>query len=303
MPNPEVTPRGDPIPLLEEWNEGLAPGSTYTFDVMHFPYPLAPLTLDVATTAWSDGATAGLGELGLPVRRWHVLGRNHYRFDWQEMAQVTDGDAIEATLRREMADLLQRWDVDHLPALQAGLDQLERLSARVATAHDIPALIDEALATYRDLWRIHFLIVVPMITAMQVFDEFYVDVFGGAPEDGHPLLAGQLNQSVKASFGLFDLANMARELGVDGTILDHEANESLSALASTAAGQAFLSGLEAYLVTYGLRQDLFDLATPTWRERPAYALTNVRNYLLTGLDARSHHAEIVAAAEVAREQA
>jgi pyruvate,water dikinase len=303
MPISDATPQVDPALLFEEWNDGLAPKAFFVLDAMHFPYPLTPLSLDVYATAWADGVTTGLRELGLPVRRWHVIGRNHYRFDWQEMAEITDDGAIEATLRREMSDLLRRWDVDHLPAIQADLDKLERLTSQVATAQDIPALIDEALATYRDLWRIHFLIAIPMITAMQVFDEFYVDLFGGTLEEGHPLLAGQLNESVKASFGLSDLASMARELGVDGTILDHETDESLAALADSSAGQALLAALESYLDTYGLRQDLFDLATPTWRERPDYALMNVRNYLTTGLDARLHHAEVMSAAEAARQQA
>ncbi len=302
MSNPDVIPHADQGQAHEAWNDGLAPGSSYMLDVMHFPYPLAPLTLDVFTTAWSEGATSGLHELGLPMRRWHVIGRNYYRFDWQELEEFADEDAIEATMRREMGDMLGRWRNDHLPALQADLNRLATLTSQVATADDLPVMIDEALAAYQDLWRIHFLIVPPMGTAMQIFDEFYVEVFGGAPEDGHPLLAGQLNESVKASLGLSDLANRARDLGVDGTILDRDGEEALPELATTAAGRAFLADLYDYLALYGLRQDLFDLATPTWRERPVYALTNVRNYLRNGQDARAHHAKIQAAAAEARER-
>jgi hypothetical protein len=137
MSNPGVVPPVDASPLFKGWNDGLTEDSSYMFDVMHFPYPLAPLTMSVFTTAWSDGATRGFHDLGIPMRRWHVIGRNHYRFDWQEITAITNeeearlaGEAIEATMRREMGQLLERWNADHLPAIQASLDRLEDLTAR-----------------------------------------------------------------------------------------------------------------------------------------------------------------------------
>ena len=171
------------------------------------------------------------------------------------------------------------------------------------TAGDVPALIDDALAAFAELWTVHFTIVIPMGTAMQLFDEFHVDVFGGGEEDGHPLLAGQLTGSVRATFGLSDLAARARELGLAPTMLENGEQEALEALATTPAGREFLDDLDAYLVDYGLRQDLFDLATPTWREQPTLAIMNVRNYLRTGIDARSHHAQIQGRAKAAIDQA
>ena len=266
--------------------------------------------MNLFSTAWIDGAVRGHQEIGIPLRGWHVVGRNHYRYEAQEMAEFTSeeeakqsGAAIEAAMRPEMGRLMERWDNEHLPAIRALSDRLAGLSDKVAASNNVPALIDDALAAYAELWRIHFTIVIPMSVAMQVFDEFHAEVFGGGEEGGHPLLAGQLNESVKASLGLSDLAQRAHSLGVAGIILENEPHDALGALATTVSGRAFLDDLAAYLVSYGLRQDLFDLATPTWREQPAYAMTNVRNYLRTGLDARAHHGAIEARTREARERA
>lgn len=299
----------DSATLFQDWNEGVPDGATYQFDRMHFPYPLAPLAMSALSTAIVEGGTQGFRELGFPVRSWHVIWRNHYFYDNQEMVEFSSeteakqvAAAIQATMQREAGRLLELWN-DMLPEIRENLGTLEHLTGQVPSADNVSVLIDEAFAAFADLWRLHFKVTVPKSVAMQVFDEFYAEVFGGGEEDGHPLLAGQLNESVKASFGLSDLAGRARSLGVASTILDHDVGEALEVLTTTAAGRAFLDDLDIYLVTYGLRQDLLDLATPTWRERPALALMNIRNYLRTGLDARAHHAEIEDRASQAREQA
>jgi pyruvate,water dikinase len=62
-------------------------------------------------------------------------------------------------------------------------------------------------------------------------------------------------------------------------------------------GLEFLARLRNYLDEYGLRQDLFDLATPTWREDPSFALASVRSYLATARDARTEYAARAQSAE------
>ena len=52
-----------------------------------------------------------------------------------------------------------------------------------------------------------------VLLSMQIFDEFYADLFGGNEADGHALLVGAVSESVKAGFGISDLAVLARERG------------------------------------------------------------------------------------------
>ena len=138
-----------------------------------------------------------------------------------------------------------------------------------------------------------------MLMGLQVFDEFYAEVFTGGESDGHALLVGVESESVKAGLGLYDLAVRANDLGLAPVVRDTPADELLAALESTDSGRTFLAELRAYLETYGLRQDLFDYLTPTWLEDPTIALSNVRNYLLTGRDERAAYAAKQRAAEEA----
>jgi phosphohistidine swiveling domain-containing protein len=99
--------------------------------------------------------------------------------------------------------------------------------------------------------------------------------------------------------GLYDLAIAARELGLEPLFRQTASDSLMPALSASEAGRSFLSKLNAYLEEYGLRQDLFDLATPTWREAPTFALSSVRNYLQSGRDARAEYDEKVRLADEA----
>jgi phosphohistidine swiveling domain-containing protein len=284
---------------LEDWNAGLLDGGTYYYDSMHFPNPLAPLSLSIKAGAWAEGSATGFRDAGIPMKAFHSVGRNSYLFQWMEMAEFASpeegqqvGVAIEARMKEEVGRLLESWVTRQLPATREQTAILRRLIAETATTADLNRVIEEALSAYSQLWRIHFNVVVPMGVAMQLFDEFHAEVFGGSEEDGHPLLAGQLNESVKAGFGLSDLASLARELGVANVILEFDSEGALARLNESGPGREWVAALNVYLDDYGMRQDLFDIATPTWKERPAYAITHIRNYLRSRYDARAHHAGI-----------
>lgn len=164
-------------------------------------------------------------------------------------------------------------------------------------------MVDEAGAITEELWTIHFRVAFPMLLSMQLFDEFYTDLFGGSVADAHALLVGAVSESVKAGFGLADLAGAARKLGLEPLFRETEIGALLPALQASHEGQAFLTQLRAYLEEYGLRQDLFELATPTWQEDPSFALATIRSLVLSGRDARAEHAVTARSADAALETA
>ena len=71
---------------------------------------------------------------------------------------------------------------------------------------DIASMLGEFEELRAELWTIHFRTVLPMMLAMQIYDEFYADLFGGTEADAHALLGGRLTRSVAAGIGLSDLA-------------------------------------------------------------------------------------------------
>jgi hypothetical protein len=293
------------VAFPEDWDAPVEANGTHYFDPMHFPFPICPLTISAHGPAFGVGFAQAAQEYHVPFKRVVVLARNLYRFEWHEMdipASADEarrvGEAAEAAVKMELGRLLERWEAEHLPAIRAHISRLREMDIERASAAEVALLLDEADAIHRDVWLIHFRIAIPMLGGIQVFDEFYADVFGGEG-DGHALLVGVESESVKAGLGLYDLAVRAKDLGLAPVFRDTPSDELLGVLEGTEAGRAFLGELRAYLDEYGLRQDLFDLMTPTWLEDPTFALSSVRNYIQAGRDERAAYAAKQQAAEEA----
>lgn len=293
-----------------DWNGSIEPGVTFMFDPMHFPYPVSPLLQSTMGPACGAGFTAAANEYNLPIQRVEVCHRNHYRYQRKVEKQPASeeearlmGEAAEAAMQREIGRMMERWHDEHLPEITARLRRLRELDVAGASPDELAGMLDEVNAIHTDLWRIHFRTVLPMHLSSQLFDEFYADIFGGAESDSHALVVGTLSESIKAGIGLSDLAALARTLGLEPLFRETAADSLVSKLETTERGQQFLAGLNEYLQVHGLRQDLFEYTTPTWREDPKIALASVRSYLLSGRDARAEHEAKVRSAEDASAQA
>ena len=289
-----------------DWDEPFADGQPFLADPMHYPHPVSPLAASTQEAAFSKGFTAAAREMRAPVREHQTRFRNHYRFERFLMAQPANeeearqlGGAAEATAKMEIGRLLERWHGEHLPRLNTLHERLRAMEVEGASTGELKAALDEAEAIHEELWTIHFRIAIPMLLAMQLFDELHAELFEGTEADAHALLVGVSSESVKAGIGLSDLAREARELELADLIRKTPVDALLPALQESTEGRAFLERMRGYLDTYGLRQDLFDLATPTWREDPAFALASVRNYLATGRDARTEYEAMAESADVA----
>ena len=294
---------GEAVESLVRWNEPPDPDLTYFSDAMHFPYPVSTLFQTTVGPAFAAGFTAATRELRSPVRAVKVCFRNGFFFAAREFAKPADeaeareqAEAAEATMRAEVGRLDERWRDEHLPRVREHLARLATMDVEGASRTELAAMLDEVVEILHDLWTIHFRTVQPMSLGMQLFGEFYADLFGGSEEDAHALVVGLQSASIKAGMGLSDLAAAARAEGLDRLILETPDENLMAEFAQTEAGRAFTERLERYLETYGLRQDLFDFLTPTWREDPTIALANVRSYLRAGYDARTTHDLVVRAA-------
>jgi pyruvate,water dikinase len=233
-----------------------------------------------------------------------VRFRNHYQYGRIVLHQPENeaearqmAEAAEATAKFEIGRLLERWHEEHLPRLTALHERLRIMDVDGASGDELAAMLDEAQAIHEEEWTIHFRIALPMLLAMQLYDEFHGEIFAGTEADAHALLVGVSSESVKAGFGLSDLAKKARELGLADLMRETPTDTLLPELQRSPEGRDFLARLGSYLDEYGLRQDLFDLATPTWQEDPSFALASIRNYVSTGRDARAEYAAMAQSAE------
>lgn len=290
-----------------DWHSVEVPG-TVRLDPMHFPDPLSPMTGSLTTSGFVYGHQKASREFHLGIRL-EVAMINHFRFDGVLPEQRTEdetralGKASEEATGREMGRQLDRWHVEHLPALETLLARLREIDPGGLPAGQQKSLLDEIHRIQSELWTIHFRVAIPMMVSMQVFGEFYSEAIGGTIDDAQSLLVGTNSQSIAAGIGLGDLADSARTLGLERLFQATAVDHLQAALRDTEPGRTFLQQLDRYLEKYGLRSDLFDLAAPTWQENPSIALSTIRSYLETGYDARAAQMKMAGEADAAVERA
>ena len=293
------------------WDDPADAYVTYTTDMMHNPDPMSPLQQTLQPSTFY-GWQKAMREFGMPFKAMHVRFQNFYQYDRVEMIEPASpeeakagGEALEATMKREVGSLADRWNDEHLPRTRQIIDRfiaIERDSASAPLA-DIASMLGEFEEIRAELWTIHFRIVVPMMLGMQIYDELYTDLFGGTEADAHVLLGGRLTRSVAAGIGLSDLAANARTAGLDRLMIETPLDSLIQQLRMSEDGRAFLDDLGRYLDEFGYRSDLFDIMTPTWRENPLIPLSTVRWYLVNGFNARGDHDAKARAADEALDAA
>ncbi len=295
------------------FGENENPEYTYMFDAMHFPAPISKLFQTVMGPAFAEGFTRAVHGLNVPLQSAELTFQNNYLFQAflpvipkDEIEAIQLGERAEASMQAELPVMLARWENVHLPRIKTNLRFLETMNVEHCPRHELPSLLDDVVAIAADLWDTHFTIVVPVLLANQLFDEFYADLFGGSEQDAHQLLIGLPSESKKAGVGLSDLAAAAKAAGLDQLLLSTPADKVVDALRTVPVGEYYEAALRDYLREYGLRQDLFDFTVPTWLEDPTIAIANIQSYLKSGHDARAEHersiTDGVKALNAAREQ-
>jgi rifampicin phosphotransferase len=303
-------PTGSPA-FPVQWDDPADASLTYTTDMMHNPTPLCPLAQSLQDTTFY-GWLKAMREYGLPFKAMHIRYQNFYQYERAEMIEPSSPEeamagerALEETMKREVTRLADRWNGEYFPRIRQIVDRFISMEKHISTAPlpDVESTLHEFETLRSELWTIHFRIVVPMMLAMQMYSEFYADLFGGTTADSHALLIGRPTKSVASAMGLFDLAVKARNAGLDPVFANTAPGSLMQELQLSESGRAFLKDFDRYLGEHGYRSDLFDPMTPTWLEDPSIPLATVRAYLINGYDARADHAAKARSADEALEAA
>ena len=293
------------------WDDPEDANRTWTTDKMHNPDPVSPLGQSMSSSTFY-GLVKAIREFGIPTGPMLIRFHNNYAYERMEPVppgtpeeEAALGLALQETFKREVGRLRDRWEGEHLPRVKQITDRFEFYRGNIATASisDIEAWLHEFERLRRELWTIHFRTVVPMMMAMQLYDEMYADLFGGTDADAHALIVGRASKSVAASIGLSDLAAFARQSGIDTVIIETSPQDLVAHLRLSEEGRVFLDHLNSYLEEFGYRSDLFELQVPTWREDPTVPLGSVRAYLISGYDGRAEHEATARSADLALEVA
>jgi phosphohistidine swiveling domain-containing protein len=141
--------------------------------------------------------------------------------------------------------------------------------------------LDDSVERTRRLYEIHFLIWLPFMAAISLFDDFHRDLLGGDSEfDAYRLLQGFENKTVQSGRALWQLSRRALQVAAVRAVLEQEPAEAVTAaLAKTQEGRRFLHLLDEYLQTWGQRGDRWGWSFPSWIEDPTPVIRTLKDYV------------------------
>jgi pyruvate,water dikinase len=161
--------------------------------------------------------------------------------------------------------LADRWERELRPRVLEINAELEQMRPDRGTPGEAARLLDRLWELVQEEWTIHFLVVLPALTAAEQ----------ATPEQ----LLGIDNPADDA---VWQLADAARREAVDDLIRDFTPAAALERLRAGAPGRRFLRELDAYLERYGGRARWHELSLPRETEQPTMTLDAVRLALELG---------------------
>lgn len=161
-----------------------------------------------------------------------------------------------------------QWRADVLPELRRMIDKWRSFDLSGAKLADLRAHFEWTTSQVRRAFDLHFLVVLPALLAVGLFEEYYRDLFGGASGLGaYGLLAGYGNETTAANRALWRLARCAEaDQQVREALECGKPDELPAQLAGSDGGRRFLAEWNAYLDEYGRRGDGWSIRQPSWRE-------------------------------------
>ena len=236
--------------------------TTWLPDPSHYPEQMTPLSATVWFEAMGRGLHAAARALHAPFGGFET----RLELGWAyENELEPDWDVDRAVLEHAALELSQRWKRELRPRVLEINAELEAMRPDRVPATEAVALLDRLWELVQEEWTIHFLVVLPALTAVEYAE----------PEE----LRGMENPADDA---VWELAEAARREGVVDLICDFTPAAALERLRATAPGRRFLRALDEYLDAYGGRARWHELSLPREVEYPAMTLEAVRLALELG---------------------
>ncbi|HEX3238259.1 MAG TPA: PEP-utilizing enzyme [Gaiellaceae bacterium] len=235
---------------------------TWLPDPSHYPEQMTPLSATTWFEAMGRGVHAAARELRAPFGGFET----RLELGWAYEAELEpDWDVDRSVLEGTVLELAERWERQLRPRVLEINAELEKMRPDRGTSAEAVQMLDRLWELVQEEWAIHFLVVLPALTAAERAD----------PEQ----LLGIENPADDA---VWHLADLARREAVDDLIRDFTPAAALARLRATVPGRRFLRGLAAYLERYGGRARWHELSLPREAEQPTMTLEAVRLALELG---------------------
>jgi pyruvate,water dikinase len=173
------------------------------------------------------------------------------------------------------------WDDEYLPEIKSHLQHWEEFDPASSTLSQLVDALDDSVERTRRLYEIHFLIWLPFMAAISLFDDLHRDLLGGDSEfDAYRLLQGFENKTVQSGRALWQLSRRALQVAAVRAVVEQEPAEAVTAaLGDTQEGRRFLHLLDEYLQTWGQRGDRWGWSFPSWIEDPTPVIRTLKDYV------------------------
>jgi phosphohistidine swiveling domain-containing protein len=229
---------------------------TWLPDPSHYPEQMTPLS----ATVWFEAMGRGVHEAARELRAPFGGFETRLELGWAYEGELErDWEVDRRVLEAAAPALGQRWERELRPRVLAINAELETMRPDLVDPSEAAQLLDRLWELVQEEWTIHFLVVLPALTAAEHM----------SPEQ----LLGIDNPADDA---VWQLAESARREGVDDLIRDFTAPAALERLRGGVRGRRFLRDVETYLERYGGRVRWHELSLPREAEKPTMTLEAVR---------------------------
>ena len=289
MPEAPVMPEPRVIPLPPEfainWPDPAMAMATWQQDRQHVPLPMTPMSGWWANH-FARGFSAGIAVYDVPLGAAAARFNTYY---YLAIGPNVPPEQMHEAEERAVPQLMQgignfwsRWENEWLPELQEGWQQWEARDLRAMSHAELAAAVADMARWYERCWTIHFEMLVPAMLGASQFQDMYAEILPGREAlAAYRLAQGGDSMSLKVGRELWRISRqVAADRQLRNLVLATDAGDLWDVLDSSEAGRAVKAEITAFLAFYGRRSDTVqELGDPSWTERPAPALENLKAYL------------------------
>jgi pyruvate,water dikinase len=251
--------------------------TTWLPDPSHYPEQMSPLSATVWFEAVGVGLHEAMRQLRGPFGGFEARTERGWAYEggWE-----IDWEPVPGALEAAATGLKERWETRLAPRSREITGELHGLRPERPAPAEAVALMDRFWSLVLEQWTIHFLAVIPAQVGIEMLAAAYADALGD--EDAlapYRLLDRLPNGTTVADHELWELAERARELGLEDVLREYPVGVVRERLGELGNGRRFLHDLSAYLLRFGGRARWHELSLPREAERPQITLESIRLFL------------------------
>ncbi len=257
----------------------------WSWDKMHAPRPITPLSSELIPTTLSAGFTSAQAEYDCPVVVQHWIVNYYYYVAFKphdDAGVIADRlSRYRETLDDKVPFVGPRWENEWKPGLIKLIEENKRADWTKLGDEELLSKFDWFINHMQYQWYVHGHINFAILGAASFCDFYDALIKPTDTTESYQCLQGFRTRSVDATQALWNLSRTVRKSPELSKLFETTGpKELLGHLDRTADGKAFLEDFDRFLFEFGWRSDaVYDLADITWREDPSIPLAALMGYV------------------------